>query len=90
VKKQQEPYVNDKPDIRVEKKDGDVTTHYKYFNGRETKKKVAMLVGYNGNDFFGSCIQHDLRTVELELDDALNRIGSIKDSNHNNFGKIGF
>lgn len=56
-----------------------------------SKKKVAVIFGYNGANFFGSQIQPgSCRTVEGELESALYQAGLISEANHGNLHKIGW
>jgi len=56
-----------------------------------SKKKVAVVFGYNGCDFFGSQIQSGAcRTVESELESALFLSGLISEANHGNLHKVGW
>jgi tRNA pseudouridine38-40 synthase len=56
-----------------------------------SKKKVAVVFGYNGSNFFGSQIQSgSCRTVESELESALFQAGLISESNHGNLHKVGW
>lgn len=55
------------------------------------KKKVVMRVGYVGTDYRGLQLQrdeHELSTVENELETAIFKAGGIRDSNYGDLHKI--
>ncbi|XVE58941.1 hypothetical protein DITRI_Ditri05aG0003600 [Diplodiscus trichospermus] len=55
------------------------------------KKKVVMRVGYVGTDYRGLQLQrdeHELSTVENELENAIFKAGGIRDSNYGDLHKI--
>lgn len=54
------------------------------------KKKLGMIVGYNGAEFSGSQKQGDVRTVEEELEKALYEQGMIDIRNYGDLKKIRF
>lgn len=57
------------------------------------KKKVVMRVGYVGSDYRGLQMQrdeHELSTIEGELEKSIFKAGGIRDSNFGNFYKIGW
>ncbi|XP_009789296.1 putative tRNA pseudouridine synthase isoform X1 [Nicotiana sylvestris] len=57
------------------------------------KKKVVMRVGYVGSDYRGLQMQrdeHELSTIEGELEKAIFKAGGIRDSNFGNLYKIGW
>lgn len=57
------------------------------------KKKVVMRVGYVGSDYRGLQMQrdeHQLSTIEGELEKAIFKAGGIRDSNFGNLYKIGW
>ncbi|KAL1329753.1 hypothetical protein HN51_046934 [Arachis hypogaea] len=55
------------------------------------KKKVVMRVGYVGTDYRGLQMQrdqHDLSTIEKELETAIFKAGGIQDSNFGDLDKV--
>ncbi|KAL2488563.1 putative tRNA pseudouridine synthase [Forsythia ovata] len=57
------------------------------------KKKVVMRVGYVGSDYRGLQIQrdeHELSTIEGELEKAIFKAGGIRESNFGDLHKIGW
>lgn len=54
------------------------------------KRKLAMVVGYNGSEFCGSQKQGDVRTVEEVLEKALFEQGMIDHRNYGDLKKIRF
>ncbi|TMX00224.1 hypothetical protein EJD97_001173 [Solanum chilense] len=57
------------------------------------KKKVVMRVGYVGSDYRGLQMQrdeHQLSTIEGELEKAIFKAGGIRESNFGNLYKIGW
>ena len=56
------------------------------------KRKVALVVGYVGSDYYG--LQMDpnstLPTIERFIEEGLGRIGCIISTNRNNLGRIGW
>lgn len=57
------------------------------------KKKVVMRVGYVGSDYRGLQIQrdeHELSTIEGELETAIYKAGGIRESNFGDLHKIGW
>ncbi|PPS03928.1 hypothetical protein GOBAR_AA16739 [Gossypium barbadense] len=55
------------------------------------KKKVVMRVGYVGTDYRGLQLQrdeHELSTIENELETAIFKAGGIRDSNYGDLHKI--
>lgn len=60
-------------------------------NGSKFKKrKLGMIVGYNGAEFSGSQKQSEVRTVEEELEKALHEQGMIDIRNFGDLKKIRF
>jgi tRNA pseudouridine(38-40) synthase len=51
---------------------------------------VALITGYNGIDFSGSQKNKDVRTVEGQIEDALQKLHLIHDYNFGDLQKIGF
>jgi len=54
------------------------------------KRKLGMIVGYNGAEFSGSQKQSEVRTVEEELEKALHEQGMIDIRNFGDLKKIRF
>ena len=49
-----------------------------------------MITGYNGDKFFGSQKNQEVRTVEGIIEEALYSLNLISHSNYGDFKKIGF
>jgi len=54
------------------------------------KIRVAIICGYNGNDFSGSQKNPNIRSVEGELEEALYKNNVIASYNYGDLKKIGF
>ena len=54
------------------------------------KKKVALLVAYNGEGYYCLQMQKEHRTVESVLEEAIYKAGGITEANHGDLHKIGW
>ncbi|KAL8291783.1 hypothetical protein RQP46_002041 [Phenoliferia psychrophenolica] len=56
---------------------------------RFPKKKVAVLIGYNGGGYKGSQINPAVDTIEGEVFKAFVKAGAVSEDNSNNYQKVG-
>ena len=60
---------------------------------RLPKRKLALLLGYRGANYYGlqkQSKESDLPTIELALQEALNRAGAVHEGNQGDLSKIGW